>query len=174
MSGSLDLALTVISPANVSHPGRRQVPFLRPCPKTRLFAYGSAARYRLGINLHQLPVNRPKYTYNPTKRDGVGYIDTLDPAIQPNYFPADFQPRIVQASQYQAADTDVWSGGVINYESKVKPDDYEQPAELWALFKRTRQDANFVSNVAVNLKFAREGVRTRTYGLASFEQAICQ
>lgn len=38
--------------------------------QARLFAYSEAHRHRLGINSDQLPVNRPKRVWNPTRRDG--------------------------------------------------------------------------------------------------------
>jgi len=37
----------------------------------RLFSYGDAQRYRLGVNHHQIPVNSPKHAQaNPSHRDG--------------------------------------------------------------------------------------------------------
>lgn len=136
-----------------------------PILQTRLFAYGSASRYRLGINLHQIPVNAPQYAYNPAKRDGVGYINNLNPSIQPNYFPADDQPVIVTVKDYEANDQDQWKGGVISFESKPDDKDWCQPRNLWDIFKLRSEDDNFVSNVAVNLQFAsKDDVRERTYG----------
>jgi catalase len=43
----------------------------------RLFSYGDAQRYRLGINYAQIPVNYPRATlnYNSYHRDGAGRID---------------------------------------------------------------------------------------------------
>lgn len=137
------------------------------CPvtvlQTRLFAYGSAARYRLGINFHQLPVNATDFAYNPAKRDGAGYVNKLNPRIQPNYFPADGQPPRPSSLSVLAADQDIWSGGVIAYQSTVTDDDWVQPRELWEEYKKTSQDSAFVSNVALSLKNARENVRERTY-----------
>lgn len=45
--------------------------------QTRVFAYGDAARYRLGVNHHQIPVNSPKgvQNYHPQHRDGQGRVD---------------------------------------------------------------------------------------------------
>lgn len=139
--------------------------------QTRLFAYGSASRYRLGINLHQLPVNAPLYAYNPAKRDGAGYIDTLNPPIQPNYFPAEGQPPIINV-QDEAADQDKWNGGVVSFESTVDDKDYCQPGHLWKIFKREEVADIFVSNVAVNMQFASLVVRQRTYGMRY--QFLCQ
>lgn len=36
----------------------------------RLFSYGDAQRYRLGVNHHQIPVNAPRYPVNSYHRDG--------------------------------------------------------------------------------------------------------
>ncbi len=44
----------------------------------RLFSYGDAQRYRLGVNHHQIPVNHPKAagaTLNPYHRDGQMRVD---------------------------------------------------------------------------------------------------
>jgi len=41
----------------------------------RLFAYGDAQRYRLGVNHHQIPVNRPRCYANPSHRDGQMRVD---------------------------------------------------------------------------------------------------
>ncbi|KAF0124719.1 MAG: catalase [Elusimicrobia bacterium] len=36
----------------------------------RLFSYGDAQRYRLGVNHHQIPVNKPRCPFNSYHRDG--------------------------------------------------------------------------------------------------------
>ena len=36
----------------------------------RLFSYGDAQRYRLGVNHHQIPVNAPRCPFNSYHRDG--------------------------------------------------------------------------------------------------------
>ena len=41
----------------------------------RLFSYGDAQRYRLGVNLHQIPVNRPRCPVNSYHRDGAMRVD---------------------------------------------------------------------------------------------------
>jgi len=41
----------------------------------RLFSYGDAQRYRLGVNHHQIPVNSPKVPYNAFHRDGMMRVD---------------------------------------------------------------------------------------------------
>ena len=41
----------------------------------RLFSYGDAQRYRLGVNHHQIPVNQPKCPVHSFHRDGAMRID---------------------------------------------------------------------------------------------------
>lgn len=41
----------------------------------RLFSYGDAHRYRLGVNHHQIPVNSPKCPFHNYHRDGAMRVD---------------------------------------------------------------------------------------------------
>lgn len=41
----------------------------------RLFSYGDAQRYRLGVNNYQIPVNAPKCPYHSYHRDGAMRVD---------------------------------------------------------------------------------------------------
>jgi catalase len=41
----------------------------------RLFSYGDAQRYRLGVNHHLIPVNKPKIPVNSYHRDGLMRVD---------------------------------------------------------------------------------------------------
>src|ERR1700726_1777701 len=62
-----DVEQAAFSPANV-------VPGISFSPdkmlQSRLFSYGDAQRYRLGVNHHQIPVNAPKCPYHAYHRDG--------------------------------------------------------------------------------------------------------
>ncbi|MGY0399343.1 MAG: catalase [Ostreibacterium sp.] len=42
----------------------------------RLFSYGDAQRYRLGVNHHQIPVNKPRYSSYNNHRDGAMRVDS--------------------------------------------------------------------------------------------------
>ncbi|MFC6881898.1 MULTISPECIES: catalase [Actinomadura] len=55
----------------------------------RLFSYGDAQRYRLGVNHHQIPVNAPKAPVNSYHRDGAMRVDGNQggvPGIEPNSY----------------------------------------------------------------------------------------
>ena len=99
-----------------------------PILQTRLFAYGSAARYRLGINFNQSKVNQPKYSYNPTKRDGTGNIDNL--GSRPNYIPGDLVPDTIK--NYEQLPKEQWKSTVTSFDSEVNEEiDYAQPKVFW-------------------------------------------
>jgi catalase len=63
---------SAFSPANV-------VPGVSFSPdkmlQSRLFSYGDAARYRLGVNHHSIPVNAPKCPFHSYHRDGAMRVD---------------------------------------------------------------------------------------------------
>ncbi len=82
-----DVEQSAFTPANV-------VPGISFSPdrmlQGRLFSYGDAQRYRLGVNHHQIPVNAPKNpTANTYHRDGQGRVDGNQgrtPGIEPNSY----------------------------------------------------------------------------------------
>ena len=43
--------------------------------QARLFSYGDAQRYRLGVNHHQIPVNAPRCPVHSYHRDGAMRVD---------------------------------------------------------------------------------------------------
>ncbi|MCG9533626.1 catalase [Providencia huaxiensis] len=67
-----DVEQAAFSPANV-------VPGIGFSPdrmlQGRLFSYGDAHRYRLGVNHHQIPVNAPRCPFHNYHRDGAMRID---------------------------------------------------------------------------------------------------
>lgn len=134
-----------------------------PILQIRLFAYGDTQRYRLGVNNDQLPINRPFYSYNPTKRDGANNI--MNFGALPNYLPSNFALPIVKAAQFeQRADHEEWIGTVVDFETVTTDADFVQPREFWEVLGRQEgQQKNFVYNVAVDLAMAVKEVRYQTY-----------
>lgn len=137
-----------------------------PILQIRLFAYGETQRYRLGVNFNHLPTNQPFYSYNPTRRDGAGSV--FNYGSQPNYLPSDFQPKIVQAAQYEerAEQHEQWVGKIVDFESEVTDKDFVQPREFWEVLGRQKdQQEHLVYNVAVNLSGAVKEVRFQSYAI---------
>ncbi|CAF0724044.1 unnamed protein product [Adineta steineri] len=71
------------------------VPGIEPSPDAllqfRMFLYRDAQLYRLGVNLHQIPVNCPFMTrqHHPSVRDGRLRCDA-NGGVEPNYYPNSF------------------------------------------------------------------------------------
>ena len=67
-----DVEQAAFSPANV-------VPGISFSPdrmlQARLFSYGDAQRYRLGVNFNQIPVNAPRCPFHSYHRDGAMRVD---------------------------------------------------------------------------------------------------
>jgi catalase len=67
-----DVEQAAFNPANI-------VPGISFSPdkmlQARLFSYGDAQRYRLGVNLHQIPVNAPRCPVHSYHRDGAIRVD---------------------------------------------------------------------------------------------------
>lgn len=140
-----------------------------PILQTRLFAYGSAARYRLGFNFNQSKVNQPKYNYNPTKRDGTGNIDNL--GSRSNYIPGDQVPITIKpAKQYEPPPGEQWDSKVISFDSPVDEKiDYAQPTAFWTKVLKSSdphldQQNSLVENVAASLSKAEMKIRIETFG----------
>src|SRR5690606_7282971 len=55
----------------------------------RLFSCGDAQRYRLGVNHHQIPVNKPRCPFHSYHRDGAMRVDG-NPATSVSYEPNSF------------------------------------------------------------------------------------
>ncbi len=54
--------------------------------QARLFSYGDAQRYRLGVNFNQVPVNRPRCPFHSYHRDGAMRVDG-NLGGTPSYYP---------------------------------------------------------------------------------------
>lgn len=111
----------------------------------RLFSYGDAARYRLGVNHHQIPVNYPRGAkfVNTFHRDGQGRVDGNGggaPAYTPNsYGRLEADPSYRQPSQAvgDVADRFNYREEDSNY--------YEQPGDLFRLMTPEEQQRLFAN-----------------------------
>ncbi|HLV06016.1 catalase [uncultured Georgenia sp.] len=111
----------------------------------RLFSYGDAARYRLGVNHHQIPVNYPRGAkfVNTFHRDGQGRVDGNGggaPAYTPNsYGRLEADPSYREPSQAvgDVADRFNYREEDSNY--------YEQPGDLFRLMTPEEQQRLFAN-----------------------------
>lgn len=130
----------------------------------RLFSYGDAQRYRLGVNHHQIPVNSPKGVkgnYNSFHRDGMMRVDGNHGAAlhyEPNsYNMWNEQPEHDEPVQKVNGDIKRWD---------FRQDDdnyYEQPGKLFRLMKPEEQQRLF-ENTARNMGDCDEIIKIRHIG----------
>ena len=124
----------------------------------RLFAYGDAQRYRLGVNHHLIPVNRPRCPFHSFHRDGQmrtdGNLgDTL--SYEPNsYHEWQEQPQFMEPPQHICGDSGHW--GYANDEA----DYYAQPRALFLLMNAEQRQALF-DNTARAMSGVPEFIRQR-------------
>ena len=129
------------------------VPGIGPSPdkmlQGRLFAYGDAHRYRLGINHTQLPVNAPHATEaHNYGRDGLMRVDGNGGRAK-NYEPNSFDGP-VETDQPYASSLDL-SGVTGTYEWDARDtDDFTQAGDLYRLQPPEAQ-ARLVDNIAGGL-----------------------
>ncbi|WP_332450918.1 catalase [Methanoculleus sp.] len=107
----------------------------------RLFAYGDAQRYRLGVNHHQIPVNSPKCAANPSHRDGQMRVNgNAGSAVgyEPNSF-GEWQEQPEYKDPFLELSG---AGGAWNFRED-DDDYYTQPGKLFRLMSPQQQQVLF-------------------------------
>ncbi|MGW4177489.1 catalase, partial [Streptomyces rubiginosohelvolus] len=148
------------------------VPGIGPSPdkmlQGRLFAYGDAHRYRVGINADHLPVNRPHATEARTNsRDGFLYDGRHKGAknYEPNSFggPAQTDRPLWQPLPVTGATGSTEAPG------HAEDDDFVQAGDLYRLFSEDEK-VRLVENLAGFIaKVSRDDIAERAIG--NFRQA---
>ena len=127
----------------------------------RLFSYGDAQRYRLGVNLHQIPVNAPRCPYHSFHRDGQMRVDgnygsTLH--YEPNSY-GEWQEQPKFSEPPLKIDGDAY-----HWDFREDDDDYyTQPGKLFRLMSPAQQKVLF-ENTARNIAEATKEVKIRHIG----------
>ncbi|RTZ99282.1 MAG: catalase [Deltaproteobacteria bacterium] len=108
----------------------------------RLFSYGDAQRYRLGVNHHLIPVNASRCPFHSYHRDGMMRVDgnygsTL--GYEPNsYGEWKEQPDFSEPALRLDGDADHW-------DSRKDDDDYTQPGLLFRLMRPEQKEVLFAN-----------------------------
>lgn len=125
--------------------------------QARLFSYGDAQRYRLGVNHHQIPVNAPKCPFHSYHRDGQMRTDgnagsTL--GYEPNSYgqwqeqPDFSEPRLAL------------QGSAGHWDHREDQDYFSQPGALFRLMTFEQQQALF-DNTARSIQGASAQTKQR-------------
>jgi catalase len=124
----------------------------------RLFSYGDAQRYRLGVNHYQIPVNASRCPYHAYHRDGQMRVDgnygsTL--GYEPNSF-----DEWQEQAQYKEPPLPI-EGAVYSFDEREYDDDYySQPRALFQLFTPHERQLLF-ENTARSIGPARRFIQLR-------------
>lgn len=127
--------------------------------QARLFSYGDAQRYRLGVNHHSIPVNKPLVPVNAYHRDGQMRVDgnygsTLH--YQPNSYGVwDDQPNYAEPPLELA-------GAMDAYEPRDSMTDntFYQPGDLYRLIDEDKKEI-LITNTANNIAMTTENIKLR-------------
>lgn len=106
----------------------------------RLFSYGDAQRYRLGVNHYQIPVNKPQCPFHNPHRDGSMRIDNNVSAVpyEPNSF--GFMQEQPEFKEPPLA----LNGGADHWDYRADDDDYySQPGALFRLLDDAQKQRLF-------------------------------
>ncbi len=127
----------------------------------RLFPYGDAQRYRLGVNHHQIPVNAPRCPFNSFHRDGQMRVNGNSGSTigyEPNsYGQWQEQPKYKEPPLPISGAADQWN-------FREDDDDYySQPGKLFRLMSLKQQQVLF-ENIARSIGDAPKEIKIRHIG----------
>ena len=132
-----DVEQAAFTPANV-------VPGIGFSPdrmlQSRLFAYGDAQRYRLGVNHHAIPVNTPRCPFHSYHRDGAMRVDGNHGGsigYEPNSH-GEWQQQPDFAEPPLALE-----GAAARWNHRADDDYYSQPRALFRLMDEQQRQALF-------------------------------
>ncbi|MER1966961.1 catalase [Castellaniella sp. GW247-6E4] len=108
--------------------------------QARLFSYGDAQRYRLGVNHHQIPVNAPRCPFHSYHRDGAMRVDGNHGGITGN------QPNKAgewaEQPEYREPPLSL-EGAADHWNHREDTDYFSQPGALFRLMSPEQQQALF-------------------------------
>jgi catalase len=108
--------------------------------QARLFSYGDALRYRLGVNHHQIPVNKPRCPFSAFHRDGSMRVDGNQGAT-PGYVPNSL--GLWQAQQTPAEPPLPLQESATHWDHRNDDDCHEQAGNLFRKLSAPEQQRLF-------------------------------
>ncbi|MEO5329003.1 MAG: catalase [Magnetococcus sp. THC-1_WYH] len=150
-----DVEQAAFTPANL-------VPGIAASPdkmlQGRLFSYGDAHRYRLGVNHHQIPVNAPRCPFARFfHRDGASRVDG-NHGDQVNYEPNRFG---LYAQDPSVAEPPLAiDGAADHYDHRDDADYYSQARDLFRLMS-SEQQRQLCGNIARHIQGVPQEIVTR-------------
>jgi catalase len=125
--------------------------------QARLFSYGDAQRYRLGVNHHHIPVNAPKCPFHSYHRDGAMRTDGNLGATT-TYWPNSLNDWTDQP-QLNEPPLDI-TGAAAHWDHRVDDDHWQQPGDLFRKMNPPQKQILF-ENTARQVGQAAKHIRER-------------
>jgi len=123
----------------------------------RLFSYGDAQRYRLGVNHASIPVNAPKCPVHSYHRDGLMRVDGNYGATK-GYHPNSFGEW---AEQKEYSEPPLAAKGDIDHHDPyIKDDCFYQPGDLYRLMTEDKRDL-LIKNTSANIAPVTDNIKYR-------------
>ena len=154
-----DVEQAAFNPANV-------VPGIGFSPdkmlQARLFSYGDAQRYRLGVNHYQIPVNKPQCPFHNSSRDGAMRVDGNEGGTL-HYFPNSYS-QWEEQKEFTDPGLSI-EGEADHYDFREDDSDYfSQPGNLFRLLTADKKELLFKNTAAeVGLSLIHISEPTRPY-----------
>ncbi len=126
----------------------------------RLFSYGDAQRYRLGVNHYQIPVNKPKCPFHNAHRDGAMRVDGNEGATL-HYEPNSYG-QWAESKEFSEPAMDL-EGNAFHYDHREDDDYYTQPGNLFRIMTPEQQQILF-DNTARQVGGAEKFIQERHIG----------
>src|SRR5690554_5019 len=126
----------------------------------RLFSYGDAQRYRLGVNHYQIPVNKPQCPFHNPHRDGAMRVDGNEGSTL-HYEPNSYD-QWKESKEYVEPASPL-EGDAFHYDHREDDDYYTQPGNLFRIMSPEQQQVLF-ENTARNMNGAAEFIQKRHIG----------
>jgi len=123
----------------------------------RLFSYGDAQRYRLGVNHTQIPVNTPKASVHSYHRDGLMRVDGNYGATL-GYHPNSYGEWAEQAEY--AEPPLALEGALDHHDAYLNDDCFYQPGDLYRLMTEDKR-AILISNTAKDIAPVTQNIKYR-------------
>ncbi|KAK5109907.1 hypothetical protein LTR62_006396 [Meristemomyces frigidus] len=172
-----DVEQAAFSPGSMP-PGIEDSP--DPLLQFRMFFYRDAQYHRIGVNLHQIPVNCPfmANSYSSINFDGPMRVDgnhSGNKQYTPNSFTNKFRPDVAEAP-YKVSDNIVSRKSHYYHEGRLS--EYEQPRELYRRVMTEQARKNLHHNTAkmlshVNFPIIQKKYLAQIYNIApEYAQAV--
>jgi catalase len=139
------------------------VPGIGPSPdkmlQARLMSYADTHMYRLGVNYHEIPVNKPKCPVHHFMRDGV-HATAESYGSAPNYWPNSVEGTPQPEPESKDPAWELGQTVVDRFDSTVDHDDYTQAGNLYRMFDEGQRE-RLASAISGALSQARREVQER-------------